>query len=650
MAIKIIRKVPPQQGPPHQDLKAACVHLFPRVEDARDVPTSPRIVVAPIEEHAVRGQESWGASTRPPLAAARTATLATALTNLEASGLTPSAKRDISWAIRIFSRGTGRTPSDIAANASAIRAHLVTMSPAMLGLGSTSSFYNLKSLLRRGVRLVGMPMRPKVRDRTVALNAQWSPLFNKLPGRRAKARLGGFVTYCSAEGYDPANVEAGHVERYARVLECEGIDCNWSTTITRMVQEWNQAAADLDFWPKTPLHTPWTPIEAFTPPLEALPKAYQQSVNDYIGYLLDPPIEDELAPLKGLRPGSVPTRMFLLRYMAAVLRKNGWSDAELSSVNALVAAPAIDVLLEHKSPQQDGTGRAQYVVRLVVLKSIAKYWAAAPKTVIAKISRLIGRYAVKTHAMAPVNRKKLAELSGVDARANLLNLAPRVFHALHEVPSGELVERDATLALAALYVGLACMWPGRVGTLSKIHLTKNIRTSGHGRDKRVFLHFLAGEIKNGVPAEVELPPHLVSFLDVFLARYRPLLVRQPSDFLFPAKGGGPRSASTMYGSVTSITRRYVGKPVNPNLFRHFTSTVFLERRPGEYETVRRVLGHTSLDMAHQHYVGIDDRAAAARFDEVIRQAGKDSLSSQGRRRRQTRESLSSPLKLTKSRA
>src|SRR5262249_20125571 len=150
---------------------------------------------------------------------------------------------------------------------------------------------------------------------------------------------------------------------------------------------------------------------------------------------------------------------------------------------------------------------------------------------------------------------------------------------------------------------LALMWPGRVGTLSKIHLTNNIIRSGHGRAQRVFLHFAADQVKNGEPVEVELPPHLVTMIDTYLARYRPLLLAEPSDHLFPARNGGPRSCSTIYGSVTSITRRYVGKPVNPHLFRHITATLFLERRPGDYETVRRTLTHKSLDMAHQHYIG-----------------------------------------------
>lgn len=586
---------------------------------------------APTTLSVAAAKEAWDRPRVHQLPPTRPATLANVLTLVASSDLASSAKRDMCWAIRVFARATGRTPSDIPAEPTAIRGHLSAMSPAMLGLETGSSFYNLKSLLRKALRLAGMTVRSRCRD--ADLDAQWSSLFSKLPGRRAKARLGGFIAYCSAQGYAPTTVETGHLQRYAHVLDHEGIDPKWVKTVERTVQEWNMMTEELAFFPKAKLEIPWKQKTSFTPPLEAFSEAYQQSANDYLGYLQNPPIEDELAPIRGLRPGSIRTRMFLLRYMAAVLRSKGWSDAELSSVNSLVSEPALEILLLHKSPQPDGAGRAQYVLRVVVLKSIAKYWAAAPDEVVDRLSRIIGRYAVKSHAMAPVNRRKLNELSSLEARAKVLSLASRVYKALGDVKNEELTVRHTAVALSALYVELACMWPGRVGTLSKIHLTKNIIRSGHGRTQRVFLHFVAAEIKTGIPVDVELPPHLVSFLDIFLARYRPLLVGEPSEYLFPAKGGGPRTCASIYHSVTSITRRFVGVRINPHLFRHLTATIFLERRQGDYETVRRTLTHRSLDMAHQSYIAVDDRAAVRRFDEAILEAREEALSSSSRRRR-----------------
>jgi hypothetical protein len=410
MPVKIIRKSALQPNVQHQAPQAVAdpsAKPFPADAPTQCKPAASNVVQMPIEKPARTAppafvaKESWDRPGARPLPPTRAVTLANVLMAVDASDLTPSAKRDMSWAIRVFARATGRTPSDIPAEPTGVREHLTAMSPAMLGL-KASAFYNVKALLRKAIRFTGKTVRPRSRKRNVALNAQWSPLFSKLPGRRAKARLGGFITHCSAQGYEPPNIETGHLLRYAHVLESEGIDPKWAKTVERTVQEWNKMVEELDFWPKATLAAPWKRKEAFTPALEKFPEAYQQSVKDYLSYLQNPPIEDELAPIRGLRPGSIRTRLFLLRYMAAVLRTKGWSDADLSSVNSLVSKAALDILLQHKSPEPGGSGsNAQYVLRGVVLKSIAKYWAAAPQDVIKSLSRVIGRYAVKTRRPPP---------------------------------------------------------------------------------------------------------------------------------------------------------------------------------------------------------------------------------------------------------
>ena len=419
MPVTIIRKSARQPNTQLQAPQALAVpSANPLPADTPNQPAASNVVQMPIEKPArtvppvVASKESWDRPGVRPLPPARIATLATVLMTVDASDLTPSAKRDMSWAIRRFARATGRTPSDIPAEPTAVREHLTAMSPAMLGL-KASAFYNVKALLRKAIRFTGKTVRPRSRNRNVALDAQWAPLFSKLPGRRAKARLGGFITYCSAQGYEPTNIETGHLLRYAHVLESEGIDPKWAKTVERTVQEWNKLVEELDFWPKATLATPWKPKEAFTPPLEEFPEAYQQSVKDYLGYLQNPPIEDELAPIRGLRPGSIRTRLFLLRYMAAVLRTKGWPDADLSSVNNLVSKAALDILLHHKSPAPGGSGsNAQYVLRVVVLKSIGESTGrGAPGCDQKSFARYRPLCREDAHAMAPVNRRKLNELS-----------------------------------------------------------------------------------------------------------------------------------------------------------------------------------------------------------------------------------------------
>ncbi len=57
--------------------------------------------------------------------------------------------------------------------------------------------------------------------------------------------------------------------------------------------------------------------------------------------------------------------------------------------------------------------------------------------------------------------------------------------------------------------------------------------------------------------------------------------------------------------------------VNPHLFRHFGSLTYLQQHPGQFEVMRRVLGHTSTATLTKHYVAFEQAAAVRMFDETI---------------------------------
>jgi hypothetical protein len=51
--------------------------------------------------------------------------------------------------------------------------------------------------------------------------------------------------------------------------------------------------------------------------------------------------------------------------------------------------------------------------------------------------------------------------------------------------------------------------------------------------------------------------------------------------------------------------------------RHFAATLYLQHNPGQFEQVRRVLGHRSLQTTVNSYMPVETDAAARRFDDVV---------------------------------
>jgi integrase len=57
--------------------------------------------------------------------------------------------------------------------------------------------------------------------------------------------------------------------------------------------------------------------------------------------------------------------------------------------------------------------------------------------------------------------------------------------------------------------------------------------------------------------------------------------------------------------------------VHPHLFRHFCAWLHLQYHPGDYEGVRRILGHKRIETSIKSYIAFEQDIAAARFDEVV---------------------------------
>jgi integrase len=57
--------------------------------------------------------------------------------------------------------------------------------------------------------------------------------------------------------------------------------------------------------------------------------------------------------------------------------------------------------------------------------------------------------------------------------------------------------------------------------------------------------------------------------------------------------------------------------VNVHLFRHVCAYLYLKAHPGEYETVRLLLGHTTLAVTVRAYYGLERSDAVRRYDNLI---------------------------------
>jgi integrase len=71
------------------------------------------------------------------------------------------------------------------------------------------------------------------------------------------------------------------------------------------------------------------------------------------------------------------------------------------------------------------------------------------------------------------------------------------------------------------------------------------------------------------------------------------------------------------GQITKRIYQATGLRMTVHQFRHAAGALILKHRPGEYELVRQLLGHRSVQTTINSYVGLDSIRANELFGEIV---------------------------------
>ena len=80
-----------------------------------------------------------------------------------------------------------------------------------------------------------------------------------------------------------------------------------------------------------------------------------------------------------------------------------------------------------------------------------------------------------------------------------------------------------------------------------------------------------------------------------------------------------RRGDTLGPQITARINKAVGLRITPHQFRHAAAAIYLKHQPGDYETVRRLLGHRNIQTTINFYCGLQTTQATEQFGKIIRQ-------------------------------
>lgn len=529
------------------------------------------------------------------------------------TSLKETRRRNVASAIRRFAEVLDQDLAVAPASFPFFRQAILRFHPDDAGL-RRDRWSTIKSDVAFALKRYGAPTRAPLAKH---LTPEWRDLRSAINDTRLLRGLSRLMHFCSGRGIPPQEVCDVVVDELLAYLRNETFHKKPETVHRDSCVLWNRAIEEVPGWPKRRLAVP-SNRRMIRIPWEEFPRSLIDEVCRLDAHwaaesLLD---GDPDAPVLAER-----TRHFHrqgIRRFAAALVHSGFPIEGVTSLADLVKPAnfrqAIEFYLEWL-----GGPRPSLVNLVVCMVAVAEHWVKVDRAALAELQRMRRNLARspagrRRRAFSSRNTERLRQFDDLGKQAALLSLPYKLCKMARK--RGRKVK--AALAIqTALAIELELNAPVRLKNLVRLKVGEHILFTRSERKGTVHLYIPAEEVKGSrAPIELVLEGDVVKLLNLYLEVYRPLL-GPDNGFLFPGQKGGPKHEVTLSGQIVNAIDRHAGLRMNVHLFRHLAAKLYLDDHPGDYVTVQRLLGHTSIDTTIAFYASFSTASAFRAYDEVI---------------------------------
>jgi integrase len=536
-------------------------------------------------------------------------TLADVLVRISQENLPPKAKADMSSAVRKVAAIVGADPGLIPVDAANLRRRLEGVSHQVAGV-SPGRWNNIRSLFGKAIAMV-TPMLP---GRSVfPLLPPWDTLANdKDLNFNRRTRLLPLLRYFSERGVGPTEVTLAHHEEYHLAILQDRLRSKPEKAWDGLVWAWNACVREVPSWPQV-LIPRKEKREVYAFPWSFFPKALQEDAQGYLRRLEGTDLSED-GPPKPARPATLATRERQLRMAASALIHKGVPKEDLTSLRSMLTFERFQLILRYFLDRNCGKPSPQLRYIASFLKTVAKYWLKLDEEALQPFDKLSRRLnqSNRGRGLTPKNRARLRPFDDPHMVQRFLELPFQIREDV-EKDTKSPMKRRALRAQHAAAIAILQIMPIRRRNISMTDMEQNLITRG----KRLYLVFEGDETKNEEPIDLEFPSDTKDLIAWYVREYRPHLLSEPNTALFPGEGGKPKAAGTLSGQIKKVIKDYLGIDFNMHLFRHAGTKIYLDVRPGNYEVMRRVLGHRSINTTTSSYAGAESKSVGLHFASVI---------------------------------
>lgn len=524
-------------------------------------------------------------------------------------GMEPAKASRYASAINRFCRVVDRPPAEVLADPAVIRQLAGAASWQLAGLKKTS-WATLCSTLRAALSAGGVKVLHRSR-RNYARSEAWNALLAQLSkmGYRDMTRFAG---WCTGYSIEPDDVDETVFVRFLDALRTESTQLNPKERWHLPRRTWNREVAALSggAFPTIPnVETDrWRGLGWSDLPLSLVAEVdtYRQIMTTS-----DPFNEDHRA----IKPVTAEGYCLALRRQVSRLVEDGTPVQTFTSLAECVRIDRVKrslILLLDGRPIDDST-RPTLSATLNALLSFARF-AESPEATIREIKRIADKERHRPSDLHPRNERRLEKLREPEALARFVMLPHTI--AARIKPDGAPTIRQAQMMRHAAVLELLLHKPLRIRNVAELNFDQHIQRVKGDEGLVWRLHLPGVETKTGQRADGVINPTATALLERWRTVFRPALEPACSR-VFIGQSGDGLLPSTLSKSLHRLIKRELGLDVHAHLMRHFAAKNFLDAYPGEYETVRQLLGHKQIETTIRAYCGHDREAAHRRYDDVI---------------------------------
>jgi site-specific recombinase XerD len=526
-------------------------------------------------------------------------------------GVSHSRRRDLISAVTRVAKLLRDEPHRIALDLPILRKQIETIQPAKERI-TDKTWANIRSQFFAAIKIAKLCEFADFRKTPLSL--QWSSLLSAHTNKRREIGLSRFARFASAHQISPQQIDDNALTAFIKALADRSLAANPSNLHRMTAKLWNelaQANAQLGLRSLT--------VPSFIRPLKrvdwsSLPRSFREDVAAYLNWCT---VEDPFhsnARSRPLKPRTVKYLRDQLHAAVTALIESDFPVASILNLSSLVEAENFKRLLRHRISQ---AGQNQNTFNRDLAKALvrmAREWTKPGDVEIKELQRIASKVRGPLPGLTEKNKKQLRQFDDPET--------PRKLDALPNLLWRDILRaktinfRILANAQTAIALELLICMAIRMHNLSALEFGKHIHLSEHPKGVSS-LEISEDETKNGRPLAFDLPDKLVDMLRHYRDHIVPSVTGGKRQQIFVNVHGGRKTQSAIAAHIARTVLRKIGVAMSPHLFRHLAAKRLLDASPGDFETIRQLLGHRNMSTTTNFYAGIDSRRAARHHQHLI---------------------------------